>query len=37
MTQLAFGVPARMLHRRVVPTRSAVIMIEKAGIVPTGD
>jgi hypothetical protein len=23
--------------RRVVPTRSAVIMIEKAGIVPTGD
>jgi hypothetical protein len=23
--------------RRVVPIRSAVIMIEKAGVVPTGD
>jgi mannose-6-phosphate isomerase-like protein (cupin superfamily) len=33
----AFSVPAGMLHRPVVPTRSAVIMIEKAGIVPTGD
>jgi len=26
-----------MLHRPVVPIRSAVIMIEKAGIVATGD
>ena len=33
----AFSVPAGMLHRPVVPTRSAVIMIEKAGIVATGD
>ena len=33
----AFSVPAGMLHRPVVPVRSAVIMIEKAGIVATGD
>jgi mannose-6-phosphate isomerase-like protein (cupin superfamily) len=33
----AFSVPAGMLHRPVVPIRSAVIMIEKAGIVATGD
>ena len=33
----AFCVPAGMLHRPVVPIRSAVIMIEKAGIVATGD
>jgi hypothetical protein len=33
----AFSVPARMLHRPLVPVRSAVIMIEKAGIVATGD
>jgi hypothetical protein len=37
MTQLALSVPAGMLHRPLVPTRSAVIIIEKAGIVPTGD
>jgi hypothetical protein len=36
MTQLALSVPAGMLHRPLVP-RSAAIMIEKAGIVPTGD
>jgi mannose-6-phosphate isomerase-like protein (cupin superfamily) len=33
----AFSVPAGMLHRPLVPVRSAVIMIEKAGIVATGD
>ena len=33
----AFMVPAGMRHRPVVPVRSAVIMIEKAGIVATGD
>src|SRR5437879_6092982 len=33
----AFSVPARMMHRPVVPVRSAVLMIEKAGVVPTGD
>jgi mannose-6-phosphate isomerase-like protein (cupin superfamily) len=33
----AFSVPAGMLHRPVVPVRSAVIMIEKAGVVATGD
>jgi len=33
----AFTVPAGMLHRPVVPVRSAVLMIERAGVVPTGD
>lgn len=33
----AFCVPAGMQHRPVVPRRSAVLMLEKAGIVPTGD
>ncbi len=33
----AFLVPKRLLHRPVVPTRSAVLMIEKAGLVATGD
>lgn len=33
----AFTVPAGMLHRPVVPIRSAVLMIEKAGITATGD
>ena len=33
----AFSVPAGMLHRPVVPERSAVLMIEKAGVVATGD
>lgn len=33
----AFTVPAGMLHRPVVPVRSAVLMIEKAGVVATGD
>jgi mannose-6-phosphate isomerase-like protein (cupin superfamily) len=33
----AFSVPAGTLHRPVVPVRSAVIMIENAGIVATGD
>ena len=33
----AFMVPAGMRHRPVVRVRSAVIMIEKAGIVATGD
>ncbi|MER7546407.1 hypothetical protein ABTW95_25715 [Spirillospora sp. NPDC127506] len=33
----AFTVPAKMLHRPVVPVRSAVLMIEKAGVVATGD
>jgi hypothetical protein len=33
----AFTVPAGILHRPVVPVRSVVLMIEKAGVVPTGD
>lgn len=33
----AFSVPAGMLHRPVVPVRSAVLMIEKAGVVATGN
>lgn len=33
----AFSVPAGMLHRPVVPVRSAVLMIEKAGVIATGD
>jgi len=35
--QQAFSVPAGMRHRPVVPVRSAVLMIEKAGVVATGD
>jgi mannose-6-phosphate isomerase-like protein (cupin superfamily) len=31
-----FSVPAGMLHRPVAPVRSAVLMIEKAGVVATG-
>lgn len=33
----AFTVPAGVLHRPIVPVRSAVLMIEKAGVVATGD
>jgi mannose-6-phosphate isomerase-like protein (cupin superfamily) len=33
----AFTVPAGIMHRPVVPVRSAVLMIEKAGVVATGD
>jgi mannose-6-phosphate isomerase-like protein (cupin superfamily) len=33
----AFTVPRGVMHRPVVPVRSAVIMIETAGVVPTGD
>lgn len=33
----AFSVPAGMLHRPVVPVKSAVLMIERAGVVATGD
>lgn len=33
----AFTVPAGVLHRPVVPVRSAVLMIEKAGVVATND
>lgn len=33
----AFSVPAGMRHRPVVPVRSTVLMIEKAGVVATGD
>lgn len=32
-----FCVPAGMLHRPVVPVRSAVLMLEKVGVVATGD
>ncbi len=32
----AFTVPKGMLHRPVVPQRTTVLMIEKAGVVPTG-
>jgi mannose-6-phosphate isomerase-like protein (cupin superfamily) len=32
-----FCVPAGMRHRPVAPIRSAVLMLEKAGIRPTGD
>jgi len=35
--QQAFSVPAGVRHRPVVPVRSAVLMIEKAGVVATGD
>lgn len=35
--QQAFSVPAGMRHRPVVPVRSVVLMIEKAGVVATGD
>lgn len=33
----AFCVPAGMLHRPIAPVRSAVLMLEQAGVVPTGD
>ncbi len=33
----AFSVPAGMLHRPVVPVKTAVLMIERAGVVATGD
>ena len=33
----AFSVPAGMPHRPVAPVRTAVLMIEKAGVSPTGD
>ena len=33
----AFTVPRGVLHRPVVPVRSAVLMIETAGVVATGD
>jgi mannose-6-phosphate isomerase-like protein (cupin superfamily) len=33
----AFTVPRGVMHRPVVPVRSAVVMIETAGVVPTGD
>jgi mannose-6-phosphate isomerase-like protein (cupin superfamily) len=33
----AFSVPAGLLHRPVVPVKTAVLMIEKAGVVATGD
>ena len=33
----AFCVPAGLRHRPVVPVRSAVLMLEKAGVVATGD
>lgn len=33
----AFTVPAGMAHRPVVPVRSAVLMLEKVGVVATGD
>jgi mannose-6-phosphate isomerase-like protein (cupin superfamily) len=33
----AFSVPAGMLHRPVVPVRTAVLMIERAGVIATGD
>ena len=33
----AFSVPAGMLHRPLAPVPTAVLMIEKAGVAPTGD
>jgi mannose-6-phosphate isomerase-like protein (cupin superfamily) len=33
----AFSVPAGVLHRPVAPVRTAVLMIEKAGVNATGD
>lgn len=33
----AFSVPAGMRHRPVAPVRSVVLMIEKAGVIATGD
>ena len=32
-----FCVPAGRLHRPVVPVRAAVLMLERAGVVATGD
>ena len=32
-----FCVPAGLLHRPVVPVRSAVLMLEKSGVIATGD
>ena len=32
-----YVVPAGVVHRPVVPVRSAVFMLEQAGIVPTGN
>ena len=32
-----FCVPAGMLHRPIAPVRSAVLMLEQAGVVATGD
>ncbi len=32
-----FIVPKGLMHRPVVPTRSAVLMIERSGVVATGD
>lgn len=33
----AFTVPKGMLHRPVVPRRTAVLMIERADVTATGD
>jgi mannose-6-phosphate isomerase-like protein (cupin superfamily) len=33
----AFTVPRGLLHRPVVPVRTAVLMLEQAGVVATGD
>jgi quercetin dioxygenase-like cupin family protein len=33
----AFSVPAGMLHRPVATERTTVLMLERAGVVPTGD
>ena len=33
----AFIVPKGLLHRPVVPVRTAVLMLERAGVVATGD
>ena len=33
----AFLVPKGLMHRPVVPVRSAVLMLERAGVIATGD
>jgi mannose-6-phosphate isomerase-like protein (cupin superfamily) len=35
--QQGFTVPKGVLHRTRAPTRSVVLMVEGAGVVPTGD
>ena len=33
----AFTVPAGVVHRTRAPVRTAILMVEPAGVIPTGD